>query len=167
MLVRNAPDREAVAFAGVGWTGAIQVELSSAIKYGLLSRPSAGRVEPTELTRRIVRPQKPTDKIDAMRECVLKAPLISDMYKHYRGDNLPEDKQFLINTATDIFHVPLDRVVEFLAVLMEDLQSAQLLEDVGGGKKRVLDITHTSSLLTKLVLHLIGRYPCSTCRKWF
>ena len=134
-------DREAAKFAGIGWSGQIQVEISSAIKYGLFSRPSAGRVEPTDITRRIARPQKSTDKIDAMREAVLRAPLISDMYKHYRGENLPDEMSFLANTATDSFKVPADKVSEFLSVFIEDLQDAKLLEDVGG-KRRVLDITN-------------------------
>ena len=141
---RDCTDREAARFAGMGWSGPIGVEISSALKYGLFHRPSPGRVEPTDLTRRIVRPQKPNDRIDAIRECILNAPLISDVYKHYRGENLPEENSFLINTATETFKIPADRVAEFLAVLIEDLEAAQLIEDVSG-KKRVLDITHTPS----------------------
>jgi len=118
------------------------VEISSALKYGLFERPSPGKVKPTEITRRIVKPQTPTDKVDAIREALLKAPLISDIYKHYRGENLPEETSFLANTATESFKIPADRVAEFISVFLEDLQSAQLLEEVGG-KKRVLDITHT------------------------
>src|SRR6266567_9592577 len=95
---RDCTDREAATFAGLGWTGSVRVEISSSIKYGLFHRPNPGRVQPTDLTRRIVRPQKPNDKIDAIRECILNAPLISDMYKHYRGENLPEENSFLINT---------------------------------------------------------------------
>jgi hypothetical protein len=138
---KECTDREAATFAGIGWGGPIAVEISSAIKYGLFQRPSPGKVEPTDITRRIVRPQKPTDKIDAIREAVLKAPLISDIYKHYRGENLPEETSFLANTATESFKIPSDRVSEFISVFLEDLEAAQLLEEVGG-KKRVLDITH-------------------------
>jgi len=141
---KDCTDREAATFAGLGWTGSVQVEISSALKYGLFQRPSPGKIEPTDLTRRIVRPQKPNDKIDALRECVLNAPLISDVYKHYRGENLPEESSFLINTVTETFKIPADRVAEFLSVFMEDLEAAQLIEDVSG-KKRVLDITHTPS----------------------
>src|SRR6266496_326250 len=136
--------KKTAKFAGIGWSGPIGVEISSALKYGLFHRPSPGRVEPTDLTRRIVRPQKPNDRIDAIRECILSAPLVSDVYKHYRGENLPEENSFLINTATETFKIPADRVAEFLSVFMEDLEAAQLIEDVSG-KKRVLDITHTPS----------------------
>jgi hypothetical protein len=141
---RSCTDREAAGFAGLGWTGPLSTEISSALKYGLFQRPTPGKVEPTDLTRRIVRPQKPNDKIDAIRECLLNAPLISDMYKHYRGENLPEEGSFLINTATETFKIPADRVGEFLNVFIEDLEAAELIEDVSG-KKRVLDITHTPS----------------------
>jgi hypothetical protein len=141
---RDCTDREAAKFAGIGWSGPIGVEISSALKYGLFQRPSPGKVEPTDLTRRIVRPQKPNDRIDAIRECILNAPLVSDVYKHYRGENLPEENSFLINTATETFKIPAERVAEFLSVFMEDLEAAQLVEEVSG-KKRVLDITHTPS----------------------
>lgn len=141
---KECTDREAAKFAGVGWSGQVAVEISSAIKYGLFQRPSAGKVEPTEITRRIVRPQKPDDRIDAIREAVLRAPLVSDVYKHYRGENLPEETSFLANTATESFGIPADRVNEFIGVFLEDLEAAQLLEDQSG-KKRVLDITHMPS----------------------
>jgi len=42
---------------------------------------------------------------------------------------------FLINTATETFKIPADRVAEFLAVLIEDLEAAQLIEDVSGKKR--------------------------------
>jgi len=134
-------DREAAKFAGVGYTGELRVEISSAIKYGLLERPVPGSVKPTELARRIVRPQKPNDRIEAMRQAILNAPLISEVYKNYRGENLP-DLTFLANTARDKFHIPPENVDIFIAVFVETLQDAKLLEDVGG-KKRVLDVTHT------------------------
>ncbi len=141
---KECTDREAAKFASIGWSGQIAVEISSAIKYGLFERPSPGKVKPTDITRRIVKPQTPTDKVDAIREALLKAPLISDIYKHYRGENLPEEPSFLANTATESFKIPADRVSEFINVFLEDLQAAQLLEEVNG-KKRVLDITHTPS----------------------
>jgi len=141
---KECTDREAAKFASIGWSGQIAVEISSAIKYGLFERPSAGKVKPTDITRRIVKPQTTTDKVDAIREALLKAPLISDIYKHYRGENLPEETSFLANTATESFKIPADRVNEFINVFLEDLQAAGLLEEVNG-KKRVLDITHTPS----------------------
>jgi hypothetical protein len=138
---KECADREAAAFAGIGYGSLIGVEISSALKFGLLERPASGTVRPTDLTRRIIRPQKTNDKIDAMREAVLHAPLISDLYKHYRGENLP-DTPFLVNTARDTYHVPADKVDLFIDVFLRTLQEAKLLEEIGG-KKRVVDVTHT------------------------
>lgn len=141
---KECTDREAAKFAGLGWSGIYATEISSAIKYGLFQRPSPGKVEPTDRTRRMVRPQKPNDKLDAIREGVLSAPSIGDVYRHYRGENLPDDRSFLANTVTESFRIPADKVEEFIAVFLEDLQAAQLLEDQSG-KQRVLDITHMPS----------------------
>ena len=133
-------DREAAGFAKLGWTGPIGVEISSAIKYGLLERPSPGKVKPTELVRRILRPQQATDRLDGLRQAVLQAPVTGDLYKRYRGENLP-DREFLINTAVDSFKVPGEKVDEFVEVFIQTLKDAELLQDMGDGKFRVLDAT--------------------------
>jgi hypothetical protein len=136
-------NREAAGFAKLGWTGPLSVEVSSAIKYGLLERPSPGKIRPTDLVRRIVRPQQPNDQVDALRQAVLNAPVIGDVYKRYRGENLP-DREFLINAVVDSFKVPQERVEEFLDVFIQSLQYAQLLEETAPGKSRVLDVTQVS-----------------------
>jgi hypothetical protein len=141
---RECTYKEAAKFAGVGYTGQIGVEISSALKYGLFERTAPGKIKPTDLVRRIVRPQNPTDKRTALREAVLNAPGISDAYKHYRGEHLP-DVTFLKNAARDTLHIPADQVDEFIAVFVQSLKDAELIEDVGGGKQRVLDITHSGS----------------------
>lgn len=138
--------REAAKFAGLGYTGQLGVEISSALKYGLLQRTTPGKIQPTDLVRRIVRPQDPTDKRNAIREAVLQAPGIADAYKHYRGENLP-DLPFLKNTATDALHIPQDSVDDFVSIFIQSLKDAELLEDVGG-KQRVLDITHSSDIVS-------------------
>jgi hypothetical protein len=135
--------REAAKFAGLGYTGQLGVEISSALKYGLFERTAPGKIKPTDLVRRIVRPQDPTDKRTAMREAALRAPGISDAYKHYRGEHLP-DLTFLKNTARDTLHVPPEQVDDFIAVFVQSLKDAELLEEVSG-KQRVLDITHSGS----------------------
>ena len=50
----------------------------------------------------------------------------------------------MANTATEKFKIPASRVAELITVFLEDLEAAQLTEEVAG-KKRVLDITHTPS----------------------
>ncbi len=135
--------REAAGFARVGWTGDVGVEISSATKYGLLERPTPGKIKPTELVRKIVRPEGSSEKQEALREAVLTAPVISDLYKRYRGEYLP-DKEFIRNTAIHSYSVPEDQVEEFIAIFMDSLKEADLLQDVGDGKTRVLDITHST-----------------------
>ena len=92
---------EAASFVGAKRAhGPFRVELSSASKYGFLNRPESGKVQPTELAKQIIRPQKPNDEIEGYRQAILTAPIISDVYKHYRGENLPDD-QFLKNTVVE------------------------------------------------------------------
>jgi hypothetical protein len=105
-----------------------------------LERPSPGKVKPTDLARKIIRPQEPKDRLDGLREAVLQAPVIGDFYKRYRGENLP-DREFLVNAAVDSFKVPKDKVDEFIEVFLQTLPDAELLEDVGSGKLRVIDAT--------------------------
>lgn len=46
-----------------------------------------------------------------MREAVLNAPDISAVYKHYRGENLP-DPQFLDNALVDSFSFPKEKIID-------------------------------------------------------
>ena len=131
-------DREAAKFAGLAYHGPAKVEVSSAIKYGLLERPGDGQVAVTDLAKKILRPQKPNDELDGLRQAILNAPMVADIYKHYRGENIP-DEQFFRNALVDTFGLREDKVDEFKSIFQEDLDEAQLVEDVGG-KKRILDI---------------------------
>ena len=82
----------------IGWTGEVAVESqASAIKYGLLERPSPGHIKPTGLNRKVARPQDPQDKLTALRQAVMNAPVISEVYAKYRSENLP-DTEFLLST---------------------------------------------------------------------
>jgi hypothetical protein len=133
-------DREGAAFAKIGWTGDISVEISSASKYKLLERPSPGKIKPTDLVRKITRPQDPKDKLAALRQCVMNAPVISDVYTKYRSENLP-DTEFFVNALRDSFGVPPDQIDDFITVFNKSLKEAELLEELSGGNYRVLDVT--------------------------
>jgi len=135
---RATTDREALQFAGLSYTGPSRVELSSSSKYGFLERVDEGQVKPTDLAKRVLRPQSPGDEVEGLREAVLRAPDVSAVYTHYRGENLP-DEPFLTNALVDTFKIPPEKVGEFRAILLETLEEAGLLED-HGGKKRVRDI---------------------------
>ena len=142
-------DREGAGYAKIGWTGDISVEISSALKYGLLERPSPGHIKPTDLTRKVVRPQESTDKLNALRQAVMNAPVISDVYAKYRSENLP-DTEFLVNTLVDSFNVPRDQVNEFIKVFTTTLKEAELLEELSSGKFRVLDVSSPADTNTQV-----------------
>jgi hypothetical protein len=133
-------DKEGATFAKIGWSGDIRVEISSALKYGLLERPDPGKIKPTDVLRKITRPQDPQDKLAALRQCVMNAPVISDVYTKYRSENLP-DREFFVNALRDSFGVPPEHIDDFVRVFTDSLKEADLLEDVGSDKFRVLDVT--------------------------
>lgn len=135
---KSSTDRDAVKFAGLAYHGPSRVEVSSSIKYGFLERPKPGQLGVTDLAKKVLRPQKPSDELEGLRQAVLNAPTVSDVYKHYRGENIP-DEQFFRNALVDTFGLPADKVDEFKAVFLESLADAQLIEEVGG-KKRIIDV---------------------------
>lgn len=135
--------QESAKFLGVGFHGPFGVEVSSGIKYGLLSRPSAGRIAVTERAKQILRPQSPSDELQGIRDAVVGAPVIQDVYGHYRGENLP-DEAFFNNALTDKYKIPTDKVAEFRSVFIESLKVAKLLEE-HEGKLRVIDVSHEGS----------------------
>jgi hypothetical protein len=130
---------QAAAFLGVGSKGPFAVEIGSATKYGFLERPEEGKIHPTDLARKILRPNSPEDEVKGYREAVLKAPEIADVYKHYRGENLPDDT-FFRNTLTNIFRIPQSEIEDFKQVFLESLEKAKLLAK-HGEKLRVLDVS--------------------------
>jgi hypothetical protein len=137
---RACSDADAAKYLGLKTArGPFAVEISSALKFGFLVRPEQRKVEVTELAKKALRPQKPDDVTDALREGILKAPDISEVYAHYRGENLPDDR-FLENTLIDTFGIPIGKAAEFKDVFLASLRSAQLLDE-HDGKFRVLDPT--------------------------
>lgn len=137
---RACTPNEAAAFLGLGTAkGNFEVEISSSIKYGFLERPHAGQIQPTALAKKILRPQAPSDVVEGFRAAVLNAPDLSEVYQHYRGENLPDD-QFLLNTVVETYKVPAESFPEFKQVLIESLESAELITR-HGDKIRVLDST--------------------------
>jgi hypothetical protein len=131
---------EAAAFLGATTAaGPFSVEIASATKYGFLERPEAGKIQPTDLARRIIRPTTPDDEMKGYREAVLKAPDISEVYKNYRGENIPDDT-FFRNTVVQKFKIPEADFADFKQVFLESLEKAVLL-DKKEGNTRVLDVS--------------------------
>ena len=79
-----------------------------------------------------------------MRDAVLNAPVISEVYGHYRGENLP-DMQFFHNALVDTFGVPADKVIEFQEIFIESLRAAELLTELDG-KTRIIDVSQGSNI---------------------
>ena len=117
--------------------GPFRVEVSSAKKYGFL-RSEDGNIVPEERARKAIAPQSENDRVSAMREAVLAAPDLADVYNHYRGENLP-DEHFFQNALTDRFGIPLDKVAEFCEIFFESMRSAELIDE-SGDRSTLLDI---------------------------
>jgi len=144
---KECSEADSAKFLGVGYNGPYQLEISSALKYGIIHRVSPKQIIPTDLSKKIIRPQSPDEVLAGMREAVLNAPTISEVYKHYRGENLP-DRQFFENALTDNFKVPTEKLTEFIDIFTDTLTSAKLLEKIGD-KYRVIDVSSESN--TQLV----------------
>jgi hypothetical protein len=137
---RACTPAQAATFLGLGSpTGPFSLEIASATKYGFLERPERGKIQPTELARKVLSPTNPEDEVKGYREAVLKAPEISEVYKNYRGENIPDDT-FFRNTLVDTFHIPEPDVPDFKQIFLESLEKAKLLEK-HGGKLRVLYVS--------------------------
>jgi hypothetical protein len=136
---RACTDREAAQYSGMGYHGPFAVELSSALKYGFLARPKPGTVELTDLAKTVLRPQSESDELNGVRQAVLNAPKIADVYKHYRGENIP-DEPFFANALLDTFSIPQEKHDEFKSIFFESLDDARLTE-LHGDKRRVLDVS--------------------------
>ncbi|HLX12151.1 MAG TPA: hypothetical protein VKS81_05005 [Bacteroidota bacterium] len=142
---KECTDRQAAAYIGVSYSGEFQLEISSATKFGLLERPSTGNVAISDLAKKILRPQQVQDELNGLRDAVLRAPQISEVYTHYRGENLP-DQQFFDNTLVDRFNVPREKVGEFTAIFKETLLKAGLLVEENG-KSRIIDAAGNGMVL--------------------
>lgn len=130
---------DAAKFVGLGSpAGPFGVEISSALKYGFLEQVGAGHIQPSVLAKKVLRPQSPNDTIDGYRQAVMSAPDISEVYQHYRGENLPDD-QFLRNTVVETYKIPADSFQEFKQVFLESLETAELITK-HGDKIRVTDV---------------------------
>ena len=143
---RACSPKEAGAFLGLKQErqgGPFALVVSSAKKYGLIRQPERGKIEPTELAKKIIKPQSIDDEIDGYRKAVMNAPTISDVYNHYRGENLPDDN-FLENTVVDTFGVPKESFSEFKQVFLSSLKTAKLIEE-HGEKLRLVDISNEGS----------------------
>lgn len=140
---RGCTEEQSASFIGVKFNkGPFTSELSSCYKFGLLKRTSPGYLELTDTARMILRPQNPEDEINGLRKAVQNAPEVSEVYEHYRGENLPDD-DFFKNALTDKFRIPVTSVEDFKKVFFDSLYFAKLIEEKGD-KRRIIDVTATN-----------------------
>lgn len=134
---RPASTAEAARFLGGTASGEFQTEVSSAKKYGFLAS-EAGKLVLTDRAKRALRPQNESDELTAIREAVLDASEISDVYNFYRGEYLP-DTEFFINALTERFKIPADKISDFREVFTDSLKTAQLIDE-SGDRPKLIDI---------------------------
>lgn len=135
---QDCTEEESAKYVGVKFNkGPYGVEISTSIKYGLLERPEAGKLRLTQLARKILKPQESDDYISGARSAVLKAPVISEIYLHYRGENLP-DMEFFDNALTEKFKIPPEKLSEFKSIFFDTLKMAELVTE-HDGKYRLID----------------------------
>lgn len=135
---KECTNEESANYVGIKYNkGPYLVEVSTAIKYGLLIRPESGKLKLSDLARKILKPQESNDYLSGIREAAMKAPVISDIYTHYRGENLP-DVEFFDNALTDKFKIPQEKLKEFKSIFFETLTTAKLIRE-HEGKHRVID----------------------------
>lgn len=140
---KDCTEEQAATFINVkSSSGPFQSELRSAIKFGLLEKKE-NQLILTEIGKKIFRPQASSDHEAGLRAAILAAPQISDVYNHFRGENLP-DPQFLDNSLVDNFKIPSDKVGEFRSIFISSLKFANLLED-HGDKTRLVDVVKSTS----------------------
>ena len=141
---KECTDEESAKYVGVKYNkGPYNLELVSAIKFGLLERPESGKIRLSDIAKKILKPVEENERTGGLREAIMKAPIISDIYTHYRGENLP-DSQFFDNALTEKFKIPLNKLSEFKGIFFESLKTAELIVEKDG-KDRLLDISQDIS----------------------
>ena len=134
---KPATPKQAVQFAGgASLSGQWKVEISSSKKYGFLESTSSNQLALTDRARKAIAPQSPTDRLTALRDGLLAAPDLSDVYNYYRGENLP-DQEFFVNALTERFNLPIDKIGEFSEIFNESIREAELLDELGERPKLI------------------------------
>ena len=143
-------DKEAASFCGIKYNrGPFATEVSSAIKYGLLVRPSKSNIELTDIAKKILKPQTELDKKEGLQKAFLNAPGYREVYSNYRGENIPDD-EFFNNALTGRFELKPEKIDEFKNIFFENLEFCDLVTEKDG-KKRIRDISDTNEDQQELV----------------
>lgn len=137
---RACTEEESAKYVGVKFNkGPYLQEILAGVKFNLLERPEKGKIKLTETARQILKPQSKSDKEEGLKFAAINAPVISEVYAHYRGENLP-DEEFFNNALVDNFKIPEEKVKDFRDIFFSTLEFANLIED-HDGRKRLIDAT--------------------------
>jgi hypothetical protein len=135
---------EAASYVGAAAaTGNLGLEIASARKYGFFDSGDDGKLVLTDRARRAIAPQSPTDRTQALQEAVLAAPDLSEVYSSYRGELIP-DAEYFRNALVDRFHIPSEKLDEFLTIFNESVRSAGLVDE-SGDRPMLIDVGRDES----------------------
>tara|TARA_R100000005_G_C4997717_1_gene204412 strand:+ start:2432 stop:3496 length:1065 start_codon:yes stop_codon:yes gene_type:complete len=130
--------QQAASYLGINYGPTYRIEASATNKFGLLAAPERGKIAPSELALKILRPQSPQDELVGLQEAILNAPTLGDVYRHYRGENLP-DTIFFRNALADNFNVSQEKLDSFIQVFLDSITFAHMGEEKDG-KFRLFDV---------------------------
>lgn len=105
----------------------------AAIAYGLtIGGYNVPEIELTPLAKKIARPLKEGQDLEAKREALLKPRIINEFLTQYNGSPLPKD-----NIAQNVLvdkGVPPERAADVLALILESTESLGLIQEIKGKK---------------------------------
>lgn len=105
----------------------------AAIAYGLTTGGyHAPDINLTSLAKRIVRPTKEGQDLEAKREGLLKPRVINEFLNQYNGSPIPKDtiaQNVLVDKG-----VPAERAADVIALILESAESLGLIQDIKGRK---------------------------------
>jgi len=137
---RECTEEESAKYVGVKYNkGPYIQEIISCVKYDLLERPESGKLKLTDNARKILKPQSSGERDAGLRKSAINAEVLSEVYSHYRGENLP-DEEFFNNALTDTFKIPKEKVKEFREIFFSTMEFAKLIEE-HDQKFRLIDAT--------------------------
>ena len=121
-------EQEAAAFAGIAVGGAFLLEVSSAIKYGLLERPGTKKLKVSDLAKKILRlaSRRGTWKVSGKRFSKARQKFPTCTSTTAEKISRTSVLKIFDNALVDTFHVPPhDKLNEFYEIFYATLESTR------------------------------------------
>lgn len=133
------PFKVAVAMNVTPQSGWFRIYTGSAIAYGLTDGASnSDQITVLPLARRILEPTSNSDRIQAMREALLKTRVIREFLTHYNGSPLPTKDSIGYSVLKDL-GVPDDRLGRIYNWIIESATELGLIQELKGKKYVYID----------------------------